>query len=126
MRPKTDPLDPRLYGVAPVERDVHNGKMWYTMAGVLRSLNISESTLRRHHGELLAKRRVLGPNTFRWDPDEVDAYKAAITPPPTLRKDVPVVARKRAERDQMRFDRLRALMDTKLANYHKGGPHDPR
>jgi predicted DNA-binding transcriptional regulator AlpA len=73
-------LDPRLYGIAPVERVVQDGVVYLTMAGVCNKLSISESTLRRMPA-LMAKRIPLRPRSFVWRMEDVDAYVEAQRPP---------------------------------------------
>lgn len=81
------PLDARLYGIAPLEYDAHDGVVYLTMVGVMKRLDISESTLRRNP-ELMRLRRVLGPRTYRWHPDDIDAYQASQEPPPPSREEL--------------------------------------
>lgn len=75
-------LDPRLYGVAPVEADAHDGAVLWTMAAVLKYVGISETTLRLTP-ELMRLRRVIRPRVYRWIPDEVRAYVANLPKGPT-------------------------------------------
>ena len=67
-------LDPRLYGIAPVESEAHGGRPYLTLAGVLNRLQIGEDTFRRHHGALLRQRIMLSPQCYRWRLEDVDRY----------------------------------------------------
>ena len=75
-------LDPRLYGIAPKEADVHNGQVLWTMEAVMRYMGISEQTLRLNP-DLMRLRRTISPRVHRWIPDEVRAYVANLPTGPT-------------------------------------------
>lgn len=125
-----DPVDPRRHGIAPDELVVgDDGDVYMTLAGLMRRLAVSESTIRRNTG-LMALRRAVGPNTFRWRKADVDAYLAeqgAIGK--AQRRDVRRVltaGRGRtgrldgAHRGRKRDSALREIMEAKLANYPRG------
>lgn len=59
------PLDPRIYGIAPLERETHDGVVYLTKVGVLKKLDISEATLRRME-PLMALRIPISPKKFLW------------------------------------------------------------
>jgi predicted DNA-binding transcriptional regulator AlpA len=126
--------DERLYGIAPVERDAHHGTVYLTMFGVMQKLGMSEATMRRNPG-LMALRKVLGANTFRWIESEVAAYVAqqSATPKPSKKQIRDHVYRVGLTghdvqagmvRGKKRDSALQALMDAKMAAYHKGGEHE--
>lgn len=75
-------LDPRLYGIAPKEADVHDGQVLWTMEAVLRYIGISETQLRLTP-DLMRLRRTISPRVHRWIPDEVRAYVASLPKGPT-------------------------------------------
>jgi hypothetical protein len=126
-------LDERLYGIAPKERDAHDGVVYLTMVGVLKKLKISESTLRRNAG-LMALRRVIGPGTYRWHPNDIDEYSAAQKEPlpdvQTMKKN----RRRKAlghhgiaegrKRGQQRDAALQATLAAKMQAYHAQGAED--
>lgn len=123
--------DERLYGIAPTERDAHHGTVYLTMIGVMKTLGISEATMRRNPG-LMALRKVLGPNTFRWIEAEVRAYIAAssATPKPSrkaARRSVLRVAlghhdaQEGMKRGKQRDNALQQLMEAKMAAYRGEG-----
>lgn len=125
-------LDPRLYGHAPVEKDVHDGAVYLTLAGVLLHLGISEDTMRRHHGALFRQRIQLAPRVFRWRVADVDAYMDALHAQQHAAEAA--AAARRAERVERLANRpapsattrreMAALSDKRrmaLANYNRGG-----
>jgi hypothetical protein len=122
-------LDPRLYGIAPEEFVAHGDTVYLTMVGVMKRLNITESTLRRNEG-LMRLRRVLGPRTYRWHPKDVDAYVASLdtTPKPSRKELIERTqqiggAKLRANglARQLKARSLQSIMAEKLAAYHSGG-----
>ena len=127
-------FDERLYGIAPTERDAHGGTVYLTMFGVMTVLGISEATMRRNPG-LMALRKVLGPNTFRWIEDEVRAWmrEQSAGPKPTRRQKRQSVFRKASpgsvldphkQQGVKRDSALQALMQAKMDAYHAGGAGD--
>lgn len=94
-------LDPRLYGIAPVEADAHDGQVLWTAEGVMKYLGISETTLRLS-SDLMRLRRVIAPRTYRWIPDEVRAYVAALPKGP-----VPLTVQKALSVDRQRVKKAR-------------------
>lgn len=120
------PLDPRLYGHAPVERDVQNGVVMLTMAGVCKRLDISEATLRRNVA-LMRLRKVIGPATYRWSVDDINAYVASLTPEfhgdrhTAHAVKAPILKKARAGKDAKQRDTaLQAMLDAKLSAYREG------
>lgn len=126
--------DERLYGIAPTERDAHGGTVYLTMFGVMKVLGISEATMRRNPG-LMALRKVLGPNTFRWIEEDVREWLRAQSAGPKQSRrqkrqrvfgvgtDSTALDRKKrtgAQRDSA----LKAIMDAKMALYFAGKVDD--
>jgi hypothetical protein len=127
-------LDPRLYGIAPKEFDAIGDTVYLTMVGVMKRLNISESTLRRNEG-LMKLRKVLGPNTYRWHPKDVDAYVASLDTTPKLSRLEKIKRTQKLGEGTIRSRKayrhvaaapLKAMMAEKLNAYHtSGGDRDP-
>lgn len=125
-------LDPRLYGLAPVERDAHEGVQYLTMAGLMKRLNVRSETTIRSNRALMAMRRTLSPGVHRWIPAEVDAYVAGLATPPeaTSRRagHKQIIAKARRQRDlgyrktiaESRNAALRAKVDEKMKLYREG------
>ena len=123
-------LDERLYGIAPQERDVHDGVVYLTMVGVLKRLDISETTLRKNPA-LMALRKSLGPRTYRWNPADIDAYMAAQDRPLPDARVMKRRLRSAAQghrgiaegrkRGKARDQAMQAIMAEKLRAYHAQG-----
>lgn len=111
------PLDPRIYGLAPLERETHDGVVYLTKVGVMNRLDISEATLRRLE-PLMAKRIAISPRKFLWRIEDVDAYVESQRPKLTVREARQKVRHKRlvtAGRKARSDAGVRALMQQKLS-----------
>ena len=136
---KKHELDPLLHGIAPIERDVHAGTVYLTMAGLMRKLGVSRAWVYRMPG-LMSLRRTLSPGVMRWLEHEVDEYFRALTEhgkPPALKGRARLRAMSRAAQQvvdaispapaQIRTARkrkrnLRAILREHLADHQEGAP----
>ena len=110
-------LDPRIYGLAPLERETHDGVVYLTKVGVMKQLDISEATLRRLE-PLMAKRIAISPRKFVWRREDVQAFVESQRPTLTVREARQKVRHKRlvtTGRKQRADAGMRALMQQKLS-----------
>ncbi len=71
---RDDPLDPRVYGLAPVTSDAHGDDVLWTILGVMQYLGIKSETTIRANAALMALKVVVSPGIVRWRPSDIKQY----------------------------------------------------